>query len=133
MAHRKTKYDIKSKLFLKDGFDEYNSWWCDWDYDDDFTYCDVYCDCYLCVPDEYEYLPESQQPKPTDYIYRRGKIHVSRGGYVSGKFVDMTTIYSKELQRQKKIDYLLGIDSWGVVKLPTIQDYVNYNSKNERN
>jgi hypothetical protein len=34
MAHKKTKYDIKSKLFLKDGIDEYNQWWLDWDYDD---------------------------------------------------------------------------------------------------
>ena len=77
MAHKKTKYDIKSKLFLKDGIDEYNQWWLDWDYDD-YDYHDVYCDFYMCMPIEYEYLPDNEQPKPTDYVYRRGKIHVSR-------------------------------------------------------
>ena len=52
MAHKKTKYDIKSKLFLKDGIDEYNQWWLDWDYDD-YDYHDFYCDCYMCMPIEY--------------------------------------------------------------------------------
>ena len=107
MAHKKTKYDIKSKLFLKDGIDEYNQWWLDWDYDD-YDYHDVYCDCYMCMPIEYEYLPDNEQPKPTDYVYRRGKIHVSRGTYSSGKMIDMKTIYSKEILRQIKLEAILG-------------------------
>ena len=108
MAHKKTKYDIKSKLFLKDGIDEYNQWWLVyWDYDD-YDYHDVYCDCYMCMPIEYEYLPDNEQPKPTDYVYRRGKIHVSRGTYSSGKMIDMKTIYSKEILRQKKLEAILG-------------------------
>ena len=109
MAHKKIKSDIKSKLFLVDGLREYDDWWCYWDYDD-YDYHDVYCDCYMCMPIEYEYLPDNEQPKPTDYVYRRGKIHVSRGTYSSGKMIDMKTIYSKEILRQKKLDAIFGGD-----------------------
>lgn len=108
MAHKKIKSDIKSKLILVDGLREYDDWWCYWDYDDDDDYHDVYCDCYMCMPIEYEYLPDNEQPKPTDYVYRRGKIHVSRGTYSSGKMIDMKTIYSKEILRQKKLEAILG-------------------------
>jgi len=108
MGHKKTKYDIQSKLFLKDGLQEYADWWYEWDWD--YDYHDDYCDCYLCMPVDYEYLPDNEQPKPTDYVYRRGKIHVSRGTYISGKMIDMKTIYSKELLRQKKLDAIFGSD-----------------------
>jgi hypothetical protein len=78
----------------------------------DYYYqCDG-CGSYHCCGDcsSYEYLPDNEQPKPTDYVYRRGKIHVSRGSYISGKMIDMKTIYSKEILRQKKLDAIFGSD-----------------------
>jgi|688.fasta_scaffold475173_2 hypothetical protein len=129
MAHKKTKYDIKSKLFLKDGIDEYNQWWLDWDYDD-YDYHDFYCDCYMCMPIEYEYLPDNEQPKPTDYVYRRGKIHVSRGTYSSGKMIDMKTIYSKEILRQKKLDAIFGGDYTLYGTKTYLKDILNEKSRN---
>ena len=38
----------------------------------------------------------------------------------------MMSIYSPQVLRQKKIDYLLGIDKWEVSSKPTILDYINY-------
>jgi len=43
------------------------------------------------------------------------------------------SIYSSQVLRQKKIDYLLGIDKWEVTSKPTILDYINYKKGNERN
>jgi hypothetical protein len=45
----------------------------------------------------------------------------------------MMSIYDKQTLRQKKIDYLLGIDKWKETKLPTISDHINYKNANERN
>jgi hypothetical protein len=44
-----------------------------------------------------------------------------------GKLIDMNTIYSKEVIRQKKINYLLGIDKYEIQLKPTIGD--SYNEK----
>ena len=129
MAHKKIKSDIKSKLILVDGLREYDDWWCYWDYDDD-DYHDVYCDCYMCMPIEYEYLPDNEQPKPTDYVYRRGKIHVSRGTYSSGKMIDMKTIYSKEILRQKKLDAIFGGDYTLYGTKTYLKDILNEKSRN---
>jgi len=105
MAHKKSKYDIKSQLFLKDGLREYDDWWCEWDWDYDDH--DDYCDCYLCMPVDYEYLPDDQQPKTIDYISKRG-MRVTTHTYSFGKLIDMSTIYSKEIMRQKKLEAILG-------------------------
>jgi hypothetical protein len=134
MAHKKTKYDIKSKLFLKDGLQEYADWWTRWDYDEDDEYyyqCDG-CGSYHCCGDcsSYEYLPDNEQPKPTDYVYRRGKIHVSRGSYISGKMIDMKTIYSKEILRQKKLDAIFGSDYTLYGTKTYLKDILNEKSRN---
>ena len=105
MGHKKTKYDIQSKLFLKDGLQEYADWWYEWDWD--YDYHDDYCDCYLCMPVDYEYLPDDQQPKTIDYISKRG-MRVTTHTYSFGKLIDMSTIYSKEIMRQKKLEAILG-------------------------
>jgi hypothetical protein len=44
-----------------------------------------------------------------------------------GRLIDMNTIYSKEVIRQKKINYLLGIDKYEIQLKPTIGD--SYNEK----
>jgi hypothetical protein len=109
MAHKKIKSDIKSKLILKDGIQEYTDWWNFWDYDDDYYYqCDG-CGSYHCCGDcsSYEYLPDEQQPKTIDYISKRG-IRVTTHTYSFGKLIDMSTIYSKEIMRQKKLEAILG-------------------------
>ena len=105
MANKKSKYDIKSQLFLKDGLREYDDWWYEWDWDYDDH--DDYCDCYLCMPVDYEYLPDDQQPKTIDYISKRG-VRVTTHTYSFGKLIDMSTIYSKEIMRQKKLEAILG-------------------------
>ena len=108
MGHKKTKYDIQSKLFLKDGLQEYADWWYEWDWD--YDYHDDYCDCYLCMPVDYEYLPEEFQPKTVTHISKRG-IRVTQHTHSPGKLIDMASIYSKEMLRQKRINHILGIES----------------------
>jgi len=127
MAHKKTKYDIKSKLFLKDGLQEYADWWYEWDWDyDDHDY---YCDCYLCMTVDYEYLPDEQQPKDQDYISKRG-IRVTSQTYSHGKLIDMKTIYSKEVLRQKKLEAILGGQYEVFYKKVYFKDLLNEKSRN---
>lgn len=131
MGNRKTKNEILDKIITKEGIAESNwSYW--WYYDDDDygTYHDRYCDCYQCMSVEYEYLPDNEQPKPVDYIYRRGKIYVSRGSYITGKLIDMKTIYSKEILRQKKLEAILGSEYNIYETKIYLKDLLNEKSKN---
>ena len=108
MAHKKIKSDIKSKLFLVDGLREYDDWWCYWDYDDDDYYqCDD-CGSYHCSGycSSYEYLPDDLQPSPVEYVSKRARVTTYK--YSFGKLIDMSTIYSKGIMRQKKLEAILG-------------------------
>ncbi len=127
MGHKKTKYDIQSKLFLKDGLQEYADWWYEWDWD--YDYHDDYCDCYLCMPVDYEYLPDEQQPKEQDYILKRG-IRVTSNTYSHGKLIDMSTIYSKEVMRQKKLEAILDGQYEVFYKKVYFKDLLNEKSRN---
>jgi hypothetical protein len=127
MGHKKTKYDIQSKLFLKDGLQEYADWWYEWDWD--YDYHDDYCDCYLCMPVDYEYLPDEQQPKEQDYISKRG-IRVTSNTYSHGKLIDMSTIYSKEIIRQKKLEAILGGHYEVFYKKIYLKDLLNEKNRN---
>jgi len=107
MAQRKNKIEILDKIITKAELDDYNYYWY-WYDDEDWDYHDHYCDCYACVPN-YEYLPDELQPKPIDYISKRSRI--TYHSISPGKIIDMTSIYSKEVLRQKRINHILGIES----------------------
>lgn len=107
MAHKKNKTEILDRIITKVGLSgEFD--WDYWDYDD-YDY-HGYCDCYMCMSVDYEYLPDEMQPKPIMHISKRG-IRVSLHTLNIGKFIDMKSIYSKDELRQKRINHILGIES----------------------
>lgn len=106
MAHKKNKTEILDRIITDSGLSgEFD--WDFWDYDY-YDYHDYYCDCHLCVP-EYKYLPLDQ----SNLIYRVGKrknIHFV-GEPIIGRMIDMSSVYSKEILRQKRINFFLGLES----------------------
>jgi hypothetical protein len=96
--------DIESEKYKNDFY-----WfWYDGDDYDKFDYNHSCDNCGSTYCHDYEYCQE----------YR----------YLNGNYIDMMSIYSKEYLRQKKIDYLLGVDKYEVYKKPTIGDI--YESRN---
>ena len=110
MALRKNKIEILDSIIYKQELEEANRWMYYWDYDDDWDYHDDYCDCYSCMPIDYEYLSDELQPKIITHISKRG-IKVTYTTHSPGKMIDMNSIYSKEMLRQKRINHILGIES----------------------
>jgi hypothetical protein len=108
MALKKSKIEILDRIITKAELIDYDHYWSYWD-DDWDDYHDCYCDCYLCMPVDYEYLPDELQPKAVTHISKRG-IRVTEHTYSPGKLIDMTSIYSKEVLRQKRINHILGIE-----------------------
>ena len=114
MAHKKNKTEILESIIHKQEL-EYSYYWMyywGYDYDDEIYYqCDgcgvYYCDGYCCI--DYKYLPEELQPLNVEYVSKRG-IRISQSNYRHGMLIDMDSIYTKQELRQKRIDYLLGID-----------------------
>ncbi len=123
MAHKKNKIEILDKIIYKQELEEANMWMYYWDYDDDWNYHDSYCDCYSCMPVDYEYLPEELQPKQVTHISKRGII-ITEHTWSTGKLIDMNSIYSKEILRQKRINHILGIESMEHTKT-TLEDILN--------
>ena len=123
MAHKKNKIEILDKIVYKHELEEANMWMYYWDYDDDWNYHDSYCDCYSCMPVDYEYLPEELQPKQVTHISKRG-IRITEHTWSPGKLIDMNSIYSKEILRQKRINHILGIESMEHTKT-TLEDILN--------
>jgi hypothetical protein len=122
MALRKNKTEILDRIITKAelGDDYYWSYWYDDEWDD---YHDGYCDCYMCMPVDYEYLPEEFQPKTVTHISKRG-IRVTQHTHSPGKLIDMASIYSKEMLRQKRINHILGIELMEYSR-PTLGDILN--------
>jgi hypothetical protein len=116
---KKSKWDIIGKDIDKDNHEEYDYYFSYW-YDGE-DYFDYYYE------EDYEYL----EPVYQYYIFRRGKIHVSIGRSIIGSYINMMSIYGTQLLRQKKIDYLLGIDKWGILTKPTIGDLMKNKKRNE--
>lgn len=110
MALRKNKTEILESIIHKHELEDANYWMYYWDYDYDDDYHDGYCDCYMCMPVDYDYLPDELQPKTVTHISKRG-IRVTQHTHSPGKLIDMTSIYSKEVLRQKRINHILGIES----------------------
>jgi hypothetical protein len=122
MAHRKSKIEILESIIYKHELEEANRWMYYWDYDDWDDYHDDYCDCYSCMPVDYDYLPDELQPKSIDYVSKR--VRITYYSISPGRMIDMTSIYSKEVLRQKRINHILGIE-YMEHSLPTLGDILN--------
>jgi hypothetical protein len=118
---KKSKWDIIGKEIDKDINSEYDSWFYWW-YDGEDYFDHDYGQYYT-----YDY----SEPVYREYFSKRGKW--GKDKHLLGNYIDMMSIYSPQVLRQKKIDYLLGIDKWEVTSKPTILDYINYKKGNERN
>lgn len=124
MALRKNKIEILDSIIYKQELEEANRWMYYWDWDDDWDdFHDDYCDCYSCMPIDFEYLPDELQPKQVTHISKRG-IRITQMTYSPGKMIDMTSIYSKEVLRQKRINHILGIETMEHSR-PTLGDILN--------
>ena len=122
MAIRKNKTEILDKIITKSEING-GDYWSYWDWEDDWDYHDEYCDCYSCMPIDYDYLPDELQPKSVEHISKRG-FRVTTHVYQPGRLIDMTSVYSKEVLRQKRIDHILGIESIEHSR-PTFADILN--------
>ena len=120
MATKKNKIELFDIQFLEIEMENY------YDYiesiDNDYyyyDYCYYYCECDDCMP-TYTYLPVEK----SNLIYRVGR---KRMYFVDepviGKMIDMKSFYPKEVVRQLRIDYLLGVEN--EFTKPTIGDLFN--------
>ena len=123
MALRKNRIDILDRIITKAELIDYDHYWSYWDDDDDYSYCGNYfCRDYdHCI--DYSYLPEDFQPKTVTHISKRG-IRVTQHTHSPGKLIDMNSIYSKEVLRQKRINHILGIELMEHSR-PTLGDILN--------
>ena len=127
MALRKNKTEILDRIITKDELIDYDHYWSYWDDDyDDYSYCEN-CGNYFCRDYdhciEYSYLPDELQPKAVKHISKRG-MRVTQHTHSSGKLIDMTSIYSKETLRQKRINHILGIELMEHSR-PTLEDILD--------
>lgn len=112
---KKTKWDIIGKDLDNEipeyWYDYYLGYWYDgsssWDYP--YWYDDA----------EYEYKHTPVQK----YLNKTtgGRIYLSE--FSIGSFIDMNSIYPKSIQREIKINQILGINQW----VPTFSDIINKN------
>lgn len=117
---KKSKWDILGKDIHKDNQLDHDEWFYYW-YDGE-DYHDYY--------DGSDYFYDYSDPVYNEYISKRG-IRVSIEKINTGSYIDMMSIYSTQYLRQRKIDYLLGIDKWDIQKTPTIGDLLKNNENNE--
>jgi hypothetical protein len=116
----KNKWDIIGRDIDKDSYEEYNNYDYYW-YDDDFY--DSNYDY-----QNYDYLEEVYD----NYISKKG-IKVSIYTSLRGGYIDIMSVYSKQVLRQIKIDQLLGLDNFYFSKKTTIGDIIKYKDNNEKN
>lgn len=108
MAITKNKIELLDKTeSLKSAIDEYF----DDGYDNYYDF-DWYCDCPTCLglPDDgYKYTKEES----CDLIYKfkRGRIISFGNKPIIGRMIDMRSVYSKDILRQKNIDSILGLSN----------------------
>jgi len=80
---------------------------------DDYYYNDPYCGCCCEVccdyyTDDFEYLEDEECN--LIYLFRRGRLLMSFGKKPRiSRMIDMKTVYSKEIMRDKNIDIILGL------------------------
>jgi hypothetical protein len=116
----KNKWDIIGRDIDKDNYEEYNNYfyyWYDGDfYDSNYDY------------QNYDYLEEVYD----NYISKKG-IKVSIYTSLRGRYIDIMSVYSKQVLRQIKIDQLLGLENFYFSKKTTIGDIIKYKDNNEKN
>jgi len=114
---KKSKWDVIGKDIDRESNQYYDSWFYYWYDGEDYYYDDYY---------DYVYTDTIYQ----DYVSKRG-IRVTLERLNMGSYIDMMSVSDPQLLRQKKINYLLGIEKWEVENRPTIKDL--YDEKYSRN
>lgn len=116
---KKSKWDIIGKDIDRVNDEEYDDWFNYWYDGQDYFYYDYDDGLY-----DYEYLDSVYQ----HYIIKKG-FRVSFDRINIGSYIDMMSIYSKDVLRQMKINYLLG-DKFNIKK-PIYADIIKKNNENE--
>lgn len=129
--NKKNKWDIiGADLWKVENLSIYWDTWYWYDYDDDYCYR-TNCTCDNCSPyyDDYSYVdyPISDYKIITKTHLRS---YIDKPNQ-SLKMIDMNSIYPKEVLRQRKIDYLLGVGSYDYVSKPTFGDILKNRNINE--
>ena len=126
MSQRKNKIELRDEsLSLSSAMNLY--------YQDDPWYYDDYdydgCDCPQCRPfdsHDYQYLPEDESTvillSKRRGVYSYSSVWYGQGNK-PGRMIDMRSVYSKEILRQKKIDVVLGLSA--EFTKPTFADIIN--------
>ncbi len=114
---KKSKWNIIGPDIDKTNDIEYYEWFYYW-YDGDYDYYDY--DYFEDV--DYEYSETIYD----ELISKRGT-RVTMDTFSKGSYIDMMSIYPKQISRQKKIDYLLGVDKWDILTKPTFGDLMKNN------
>jgi len=117
----KNKWDIIGRDIDKDNCEEYNNYFYYW-YDGD-SYDDIDSNYDY---QSYDYLEEVYD----NYISKKGKVSIYTS--LRGSYIDMMSVYSKQVLRQIKIDQLLGLDNFQFSKKTTIGDIIKYKDNNEK-
>ena len=109
MAITKNKTELLDRtISLESAIEEYFS-----EGYDDYYYDDPYygCCCAVCCgyyTDDFEYLEDEECN--LIYLFRGGRLLMSFGRKPRiGRMIDMKTVYSKEIMRDKNIDIILGL------------------------
>lgn len=108
----KNKWDIIGKDIDKESdldYERWFGWWYDGDYNYDYGDYDP-----LREIQQYNYINTIYQ----DYVSKRG-IRVTLDRMNMGSYIDMLSIYPKEIIRDIKISQILGVD---VLSKPTFGD-----------
>jgi hypothetical protein len=108
---KKSKWDIIGQDIDKDNHEDYGDYFSYW-YDGEDYFDHDYDEYY-----DYEYKKSVYQ----EHISKRGS-RWSKHQSLVGNYIDMTSIYPKDVFRQMKIDYLLGVTKWENIKIPTLGD-----------
>lgn len=120
MALKKNKIHIIEKITsLHSSIKEYEEegyWWGDddwYEYQNDLDYLNEFA--------TYEYIDE--EPEKIRYMHKyRSSWYMGLENTNHGRMIDMNTIYSKEILRQRKIDEILGLGEPISRKTTTIGD-----------
>ena len=110
MAITKNKIELLDKtISLESAIDEYFNEGYD-DYYDYYDYCYYGCSCPACLglPDD-DYKYKKEESCDLIYKFKRGRIISFGNKPIIGRMIDMKTVYSKNIMRQKNIDIVLGL------------------------
>ena len=122
MAITKNKTELLDRIIsLESAIEEYFSE----GYDDYYDYADYYgCSCPACLGyDDSAWTYIEPEECRLIYKFRRGRIISFGKSPKIGSMIDMRSVYSKDILRQKNIDSILGLSN--EFHKATIGDYNN--------